>query len=101
MIDNVLALLIASIAAVTLALFLVSAAFARRAARLVTALSADMQAIDPERGVPEPVASILRDLALGDVIQVERPDGEQRRYAVVALAVVDERDPGVLAPMSA
>jgi len=42
--------------------------------------------------------AFLRELVVGDVVRVERPDGEQRRYSVVELAVVHERDPSVLAP---
>ena len=55
MIDRVLYLVIVSIAVVTLALLAVSIRSARRATRLVTRLSTDMQSVDPERGVLRPV----------------------------------------------
>lgn len=42
--------------------------------------------------------AFLRDLVVGDVVRVERPDGVERRYSVVELAVVHERDATVLAP---
>ena len=55
MIDQVLYLIVFSIATVTLALFGASIRSARRATRVVTRLSADMQAVDPERGVLRPI----------------------------------------------
>ena len=55
MIDRVLYLVIVSIAVVTLALLAVSIHSARRATRLVTRLSTDMQSVDPERGALRPV----------------------------------------------
>ena len=55
MIDRALYLVIVSIAAVTLALLAVSIRSARRATRLVTRLSTDMQSVDPERGALRPV----------------------------------------------
>lgn len=41
---------------------------------------------------------VLRELAVGDPISVERRDGHRVDYRVAATAVVDGRDPGPVAP---